>query len=614
MSFLRKKNIDGKDYWYQVKSIREGKKVIQKHIKYWGTEKPSKTQMVKIDELYKKGKLKEIKKKPIPKKKIVKQYPTKTEIVYIKGKGYFGRVWLEGHPNNLAFPTDFFSNKSKAQAEVDKIEKNYLKKFEAKPKKKEPKEEYSGWDRENISKDIIAFFDKSENEITVAKMSTGEWEVNPSTIIFESKRFKSKKEAMDFAKEQMQKNSPEKPKVEYDPKKDPKRIAQDKAENRLIDLLHNRPELKPKDVKAINQALSKGKVDEANKLIDKLSKMPKPKKKDPELPKSDFVSEKLRREDRPQSKWANVEDIDIDRLYHGAVNTYSDPSGVAIKQQNSYVKAVNGFANELMEIAETPEQIKQAEIEIQKYKENYLKKYLAKVDADSRTASTFITGASNFPHKQNQKRLDVAHKRMGEFIQWEEKAKPRAIKNVEKAFTGDLSKRELEALKKSANIDLDAVQGIDNKTDKMRGFDRSAFVNSLSGKLERQLKNGNVKLVEQTLDYVKEQEEKRGMKKPIFSKRHGIFKKLEKAKTEKPIEKPTGIKKIQDYNGVSVVNNHDEDRIQLLFDEKPNEEIRKELKHNGWHWSNKNEAWQRKSTANAITDSRILLGKHFEVD
>jgi len=38
--FIRKKEIHGRPYWYLVRSVREGKKVRQKVIKYLGSRKP----------------------------------------------------------------------------------------------------------------------------------------------------------------------------------------------------------------------------------------------------------------------------------------------------------------------------------------------------------------------------------------------------------------------------------------------------------------------------------------------------------------------------------------------------------------------------------------------
>ena len=41
MSYIRKKIVKGKEYWYLCKSVREGSKVRQEIIKYIGTQKPS---------------------------------------------------------------------------------------------------------------------------------------------------------------------------------------------------------------------------------------------------------------------------------------------------------------------------------------------------------------------------------------------------------------------------------------------------------------------------------------------------------------------------------------------------------------------------------------------
>ena len=46
--------------------------------------------------------------------------------------------------------------------------------------------------------------------------------------------------------------------------------------------------------------------------------------------------------------------------------------------------------------------------------------------------------------------------------------------------------------------------------------------------------------------------------------------------------------------------NEGENRLQLFFDEKPTEEHRQELKHNGFKWAPSQGAWQRQLNRNAI--------------
>ena len=54
------------------------------------------------------------------------------------------------------------------------------------------------------------------------------------------------------------------------------------------------------------------------------------------------------------------------------------------------------------------------------------------------------------------------------------------------------------------------------------------------------------------------------------------------------------------FDGGEAVVNTDNNRLQLLFDEKPSEEQRTALKRNGFHWSPSEQAWQRQLNDNAI--------------
>ncbi len=48
-----------------------------------------------------------------------------------------------------------------------------------------------------------------------------------------------------------------------------------------------------------------------------------------------------------------------------------------------------------------------------------------------------------------------------------------------------------------------------------------------------------------------------------------------------------------EQSGVKVVENAEENRIQLIFDGKPSDEVRQSLKRHGFRWSRRNTAWQR---------------------
>lgn len=62
------------------------------------------------------------------------------------------------------------------------------------------------------------------------------------------------------------------------------------------------------------------------------------------------------------------------------------------------------------------------------------------------------------------------------------------------------------------------------------------------------------------------------------------------------------------FEGGYITRNIEENRLQIIFDEKPDEETRQKLKSNGFHWSPRNSAWQRQLTSNAERAAKKVLG------
>lgn len=62
-----------------------------------------------------------------------------------------------------------------------------------------------------------------------------------------------------------------------------------------------------------------------------------------------------------------------------------------------------------------------------------------------------------------------------------------------------------------------------------------------------------------------------------------------------------------EFAGGKAIHNKEINRIQILFDEIPNEETRSALKHKGFHWSRREGAWQREFNEQTIKVTNILL-------
>lgn len=81
-----------------------------------------------------------------------------------------------------------------------------------------------------------------------------------------------------------------------------------------------------------------------------------------------------------------------------------------------------------------------------------------------------------------------------------------------------------------------------------------------------------------------------------LQKRLDEMKRLE----EKPLDGWT-------FDGGRVEANADENRLQVFFDEKPDEEKRGEMKRNGFRWAPSAGAWQRQLTRNAVYSAKHFI-------
>ena len=64
----------------------------------------------------------------------------------------------------------------------------------------------------------------------------------------------------------------------------------------------------------------------------------------------------------------------------------------------------------------------------------------------------------------------------------------------------------------------------------------------------------------------------------------------------------------EEHDGFQIVRNAEQNRLQIIFDGKPDEDTRAALKSNGFRWSPRNSAWQRQLTPNAESAARRALG------
>ena len=63
------------------------------------------------------------------------------------------------------------------------------------------------------------------------------------------------------------------------------------------------------------------------------------------------------------------------------------------------------------------------------------------------------------------------------------------------------------------------------------------------------------------------------------------------------------------FDGGEVVINAEINRLQIVFDERPDYGLKEELKRHGFRWAPSQSAWQRQLTENAITAAKKITGE-----
>ena len=243
--------------------------------------------------------------------------------------------------------------------------------------------------------------------------------------------------------------------------------------------------------------------------------------------------------------------------------------------------------------------------------ETYIQKFKEKVcdlyAKHSRIMSAAITGPAKFPVASQQKHNNVYDKASRDFYDWREKYAKNAAKRIEDAKSPEEKEsEEWKRIESDIRSTAKTISGIDEG---VLILHRSLIVSNLYNRLETLAKNGKSALLLKAIELVKSLNE--GMKKPIFTNRHKVWKLSETA--EAIIKKQEESKEKENYElefeGGSVVKNYSEDRLQIFHDSKPSSDVISSLKHNGFKWSRNNGCWQRQLTNNAVYGAaRVLFG------
>ncbi|MGH1338715.1 MAG: LPD1 domain-containing protein, partial [Aureispira sp.] len=245
--------------------------------------------------------------------------------------------------------------------------------------------------------------------------------------------------------------------------------------------------------------------------------------------------------------------------------------------------------------------ILEKEVRIQKY---YIKKYVeflrSELEARSKCISSAVVSPGNFPVKKAHENNRILENKIKAFETWRNEVhqqKSKAIKSGQ-ANTSSLLEDKLAALERYhkklllVNKILRDKKVVDKRAaftqhkiplnilEKIREQGKTAPLGTIVRNANKDFKKGRFKIPTVVLN---------SSNAAIRS----IKKRIEEEKRHQTIQKEGN--KITTYQGFKIVHNVELDRLQIVFEEKPPEEIRTILKRDRrFSWSRKNKAWQRR--------------------
>ena len=106
-------------------------------------------------------------------------------------------------------------------------------------------------------------------------------------------------------------------------------------------------------------------------------------------------------------------------------------------------------------------------------------------------------------------------------------------------------------------------------------------------------------------------ETREGIRRPVpawqLSNRNGEIKRIKDRLAQ--LRRVDEMEHIEiEFDGGTIITNEDVNRVQILFDEKPDDATRSKLKSNGFRWSRMEGAWQTQRTPQSLRRACYLLG------
>lgn len=225
--------------------------------------------------------------------------------------------------------------------------------------------------------------------------------------------------------------------------------------------------------------------------------------------------------------------------------------------------------------------------EFDRYRAGYRKRYMAYLVSSSRCVSSMIAGPSNFPAHRMNKRADIAHKRLGELLDWRDKALQAANRNLRPDLAPIMASDSDAVSRLSAELaTLEAMQtrmkAVNAAHKAWQRDPASLDASGLSDADKARVVNYKPAYSWEPHPYA-----------PFQMTNNSANIRRVKARIESISRaQAMPVKEFSAGNGVRVEDDPPANRVRLFFPGKPDATVRDNLKRNGYRWSPTIGAWQ----------------------
>lgn len=281
--------------------------------------------------------------------------------------------------------------------------------------------------------------------------------------------------------------------------------------------------------------------------------------------------------------------------------TSLDPEKRAESEKQFFEIEVEEVYTNLKQHAQTDKQKEELKDEMSRFQAKYAEKYNDTLAARGRLLSPMITGPANFPVRRNEKAYDS----------YENKVRANSVFR-EKVVSGITKRWRKENIVDAGGESVLLKLKLKNAEDHQQHMKASNRI-LLNKKLTEE---GKVKKFMDDLGL--SEKEARAMFKPDvmgtigyapynLTNNNANIKRMKDRVTVMERNEQTETSS-RSFTGGKITDNREADRVQIFFDGKPDDDMRKKLKGSGWRWAPSNGSWQRKRTNNAIYSAKHITG------